>query len=83
MTEMTTIKVPSEVRNAVRDAARAANLTQAQLIEEMLRERARAEFWSALEAEEPDQEYLSGLAQADAAFAGDTERALATFESGQ
>lgn len=83
MTDVATIKVPRVVRDRVRDAARAAHLTQAQLIEEMLEERRKAEFWAALEAETPDQEYLDDLVEADTAFAGDTEESIARFEAGQ
>ena len=83
MTDVATIKVPRVVRDRVRDAARAAHLTQGQLIEEMLEQRRRSEFWAALEAEVPDQEYLDELAEADAAFAGDAEESLARFETGQ
>jgi len=84
MTDVATIKVPRVVRDRVRDAARAAHLTQAQLIEEMLEERRKAEFWAALEAETPDQEYLDDLAaEADAAFAGDAEESIARFEAGE
>ena len=80
---MATIKVPRAVRDHVRDAARAAHVTQGQLIEEMLQARIKAEFWAALDAESPDEEYLMGLAEADAAFAGDTEDAVARFEAGE
>jgi hypothetical protein len=80
---MATIKVPRGVRDHVRDAARAAHLTQGQLIEEMLQVRRRAEFWAALEAETPDQEYLDELAEADASFAADTEDSIARFEAGE
>jgi len=83
MTDVATIKVPRVVRDRVRDAARAAHLTQAQLIEEMLEERRKAQFWAALEAETPDQEYLDDLAEADSAFAGDAEESIARFEAGQ
>jgi hypothetical protein len=58
MTEMATIKVPREVRDRVRDAARADHLTQGQFIEETLRQRRRARFWAALESESVDKEYL-------------------------
>ena len=83
MTDVAAIKVPRMVRDRVRDAARAAHLTQAQLIEEMLDQRRKAEFWAGLEAEAPDQEYLDELAEADAAFAGDAEESIARFEAGQ
>ena len=83
MTDLATIKVPRVVRDEVRDAARAARLTQGQLIEEMLKARRKAEFWAALEAEAPDQEYLDDLDEADAAFAADTEDYIARFEAGQ
>lgn len=83
MTDVATIKVPRVVRDRVRDAARAAHLTQAQLIEEMLEARRKAEFWAALEAETPDEEYLDGLAEADAAFGGDAEESIARFEAGR
>lgn len=80
---MATIKVPRAVRDRVRDAARAAHLTQGQLIEEMLEQRRRSEFWAALEAETPDREYLDDLVEADAAFSGDAEESIARFEAGQ
>ena len=82
MTDVTSIKVPRVVRDRVRDAARAAHLTQAQLIEEMLEERRKAEFWAALEAETPDQEYLDDLAEADTALAGEAEESIVRFEAG-
>lgn len=83
MTEMATIKVPRAVRDQVRDAARAAHVTQGQLIEELLRQHRKAQFWAALDAETPDQEYLDSVAEADAAFAADTEDAIAGFEAGR
>ena len=83
MTDVATIKVPRAVRDRVRDAARAAHLTQGQLIEEMLEQRRKAEFWAALEAETPDREYLDGLAEADAAFTGEAQESIARFEAGQ
>ena len=58
-------------------------MTQGQLVEEMLDLRRKAEFWAALEAETPDQEYLDELAEADAALAGDADESLARFEAGQ
>lgn len=83
MTDMATIKVPRVVRDHVRDAARAAHLTQGQLIEEMLEARIKAEFWAALDAELPDQEYLEELAEADSAFASDAEDSIARYEAGE
>ena len=83
MTDLATIKVPRAVRDSVRDAARAAHLTQGQLIEEMIEQRRRSEFWAALEAETPDEEYLDGLGEADAAFIDDAEDSIARFEAGQ
>lgn len=83
MTDVATIKVPRAVRDRVRDAARAARLTQGQLIEEMLEQRRKAEFWAALEAETPDQAYLDELAEADRAFSGDAEESIARFEAGE
>lgn len=83
MTDLATIKVPRAVRDSVRDAARAAHLTQGQLIEEMLEQRRRSEFWAALEAETPDEEYLDELGEADAAFIDDAEDSIARFEAGQ
>lgn len=80
---MATIKVPRAVRDQVRDAARAAHVTQGQLIEELLRQRRKAQFWAALDTETPDQEYLDSVAEADAAFAVDTEDAIAGFEAGR
>lgn len=83
MTETATIKVPRAVRDSVREAAQAAHLTQGQLIEEMLQARRKEQFWAALDAETPDQEYLTELAEADAAFVGDTEDYITRFEAGQ
>lgn len=80
---MATIKVPRQVRDHVRDAAKAGGVTQGQLIEDLLRERRRAQFWSELEAEVPDREYLDSLDEADAAFAADAEDAIVRFESGE
>lgn len=81
MTEMATIKVPREVRDGVRTAARAAHLTQGQLIEEMLRDRRKAEFWSGLEGEVADEKYLRELADDDAALP-DTEEQITRYEAG-
>ena len=83
MTEMATIKVPREIRDHVRDAARAERLTQGQLIEQLLQQRRKDQFWAALEAEVPDEEYLTELKETDAAFIEDTETAIADFEAGQ
>ena len=58
-------------------------MTQGQLVEEMLDLRRKAEFWAALEAETPDQEYLDELAETDPALAGDADESLARFEAGQ
>ncbi len=80
---MATIKVPRAVRDKVRDAAQAAHLTQGQLIEELLHERSKAEFWAALESETPDTDYLDELDEADQAFAADTESAIADYEAGR
>lgn len=79
------IKVPRMVRDQVRDAAKAAHVTQGQLIEELLREHRKAQFWAALDAESPDQEYLDSLTEADAAFAAEAEAgdAIARFEAGE
>lgn len=82
MAELATIRLPREVRDRLRNAAKVARLTDGQLIEEMLDQRRKAEFWAALEAEIPDQEYLDDLVEADAAFAGDAEKSIAWFEAG-
>lgn len=80
---MATIRVSRVVRDRLRDAAKAAHLTDGQLIAEMLDQRRKAEFWAALEAEIPDKESPDELAEADAAFAGDAEKSIAWFEAGQ
>jgi hypothetical protein len=80
---MATIRVSRVVRERLRDAAKAARLTYSQLIEEMLDQRRKAEFWAALEAEIPDKGSLDELAEADAAFAGDAEKSIAWFEAGR
>lgn len=82
MTQMATIKVPRRVRDKVRDAAKAAHVTQGQLIEELLQERRKAEFWGALESETPDKAYLDELDEADQAFAADAETAITDYEAG-
>lgn len=71
MSRMTTIEVPEEVRDQVRDAAVEEHMTQGQLITELLRQRRKALFWDRLERETPDQEYLHSLNEADAAFIDD------------
>lgn len=58
-------------------------MTQGQLIEELLREHRKTQFWAALEAESPDQEYLDSLDEVDAAFAADAEDAITHFEAGE
>lgn len=58
-------------------------MTQGQLIEELLREYRKAQFWAALEAESPDQEYLDSVEEADAAFVGEAEDAIMRFEAGE
>ncbi|NLE97757.1 MAG: hypothetical protein GX596_07180 [Propionibacterium sp.] len=83
MTDMVTIKVPRGVRDKVRDAAQAAHVTQGQLIEELLRERRKAEFWATLESEIPDKEYLDELDEADRAFAADAEAAITDYEASE
>ncbi len=83
MTDMATIKVTREVRDKIRDAAQAAHVTQGQLIEDLLQERRKAEFWAALESETPDKAYLEELDEADQAFAADAETAMADFEAGR
>ncbi|MDO5092925.1 MAG: hypothetical protein Q4D79_05800 [Propionibacteriaceae bacterium] len=80
MTDMATIKVARALRDRVRDAARDADLTQGQLIEQLLIQREKALFWEKLEQEAPDQEYLGALEEADAAFATDAEEAIQRFE---
>lgn len=81
MTDMATIKVPRALRDRVRDAARDADLTQGQLIEQMLVQREKALFWERLEQEAPDQEYLDALEEADTAFTLDSEEAIQRFEA--
>jgi hypothetical protein len=53
MNPLTAIKVPIETRDRLRDAARAAGLTQGALIDQMLAQREEAEFWAALEEAPP------------------------------
>ena len=47
MAGLATIRVPRVVRDRLRDAAKAAHLTQGQLIEEMLDQRRNAAYWAA------------------------------------
>ena len=81
MTDMATIKVPRALRDRVRDAARDADLTQGQLIEQMLVQREKALFWERLEQEAPDQEYLDALEETDTAFTLGSEEAIQRFEA--
>lgn len=81
MTDMATIKVTRALRDRVRDAAREADLTQGQLIEQLLIQREKALFWEKLEQETPDQEYLDALEEADAAFVTDVDEAIQRFEA--
>lgn len=83
MAGLATIRVPRVVRDRLRDAAKAAHLTQGQLIEEMLDQRRKAAFWAALEAETADQVYREELVAADEAFIAEAEERLAQFEAGQ
>jgi hypothetical protein len=86
MSDTATIKVPRAVHTAVRDAARAAHVTQGELIEEMLRERRKAEFWAQLDVEAQtgtDQAYRDELAEADAATLPDTQDYIERFEAGE
>lgn len=61
-------------------AAGAAKVTQGALIEQLLEDRRKAQFWAQLEAETPDQEYLADPAGADSAFVDDAKTAIARFE---
>ncbi|WIY82370.1 hypothetical protein [Propionimicrobium sp. PCR01-08-3] len=83
MADMAVIKVPRAVRDDVRDAARAANLTPGQLIEQMLQARRHTELRTALETETPDHEYLDDLAEVDAVLLPDTEESIAQYEAGE
>lgn len=83
MTFLATIKVPAAVRDELRDAARAAHLTQGQLIKELLAESKKTQFWAEIEAETPDKAYLNELIKADSAFVADAEADISRFESDQ
>lgn len=60
---MATIKVPFVVRDRVRDAARAAHLTQAQLIED--EERRKAESWGCAQPRPPTRSIWTTPAEAE------------------
>ena len=66
MTTLTTIKVSTDVQQRLRTLARQMKVSQAALIDQMLREREDAEFWSAMAAAPaPTTEELD---EVDAAF---------------
>jgi hypothetical protein len=83
MNEMATIKVPRAVRDRVRDAAQEEHLTQGQLIDQLLNDRRKAQFWAALEAESADDAYSTELEQTDAALIPESDQAIHTFEQGK
>lgn len=58
MTEMTTMKVPVHVRDRVRRATPAGH-TQAETIAAAMDALEREQFWSAIAAQVPDEEYLA------------------------
>jgi hypothetical protein len=74
MNALTAIKVPVGTRDRLRDAANAAGVTQAALIDAMLAAREDAEFWAAMAAAPKPAD--AELDQVDADFvatAGDGE----------
>jgi hypothetical protein len=74
MSTLTAIKIPILTRDHLRDAARAAGMSQGALIEQMLRDREDAQFWDALAASGPlDDEETAILAEGEAAGAADLE----------
>jgi hypothetical protein len=79
---MATIKVARRTRDHLRDEARAARLTQGELIEVMLEVRRRDAFWATLEGESADDDYLSELAEADTAVLPDAQDSITRFEAG-
>lgn len=83
MNSMATIKVTQSVRDELREAANAARLTQGQLIAKLLADRRKAQFWTKLEAETPDQNYLDELDEADTALMAEAENAIARFEDAE
>ena len=83
MNSMATIKVTQTVRDELREAANEARLTQGQLIAKLLADRRKAQFWTRLEAETPDQNYLDELDEADTALMAEAENAIAGFEDAE
>ncbi len=74
MKALTSIKVPVETRDRLRDAARASGLTQGALIDQMLAEREEAEFWAALaDATAPTADELDEVDADFTATADDAE----------
>jgi len=63
---MTTVKVSADVHQRLRDQARRAGISQAMLIDDLLRKNEEAEFWAAMAASPaPTTEELDEI---DAAF---------------
>ena len=73
MTMMSTVKMPTPVRDRLRDQAKKEHITQSSLVEKMLLEREEAQFWARMAAAGAPTE--AELDDIDAAF-------LATADDG-
>jgi predicted transcriptional regulator len=67
MSAITTIKVPSRLRDELRSLAKRDNTTQVVVLESLLKERRHRDFIAQAAAQVPDQEYLDDLAVWDQA----------------
>lgn len=77
MTSLTTIKVSTGTRDRLREASRAAGISQAALIEQMLDAREEAAFWEALDAAPPyTDEEREEFRRGEAASLADAARLL-------
>lgn len=72
---------PTNPCENVRDAAQAAHITPGQLIQGMLQVRRRAEFWTAVETEVPDEECRDELLDGDAALFPGADEYISAFEN--
>ena len=65
MTDFTTIKLPVDLRDLVRDGAAQHGCTQAEYINRAIREFEQAEFLRAAAAQRPDHQYEADFAEWD------------------
>lgn len=67
---LTTIKVPVELRDRLRDAANEHEVTQAALLEQALDALRRRDLFASMREFEPDEQYLTEMREWDRANFG-------------